>query len=265
MYAADQELDVWVWDLSRTTLTRVTFDAAIDAFPVWTSDGRRVIFSSDRFGARNLFQQPADGAGGVERLTESPNTQHASDVSRDGRSLIFAEVTSKTRDDLMEMRLDGTRRVTPLVQSSFVERNGVVSPNGRWLAYETNDSGGFEISVRRFPEVNDGHWRVSTAGGTRPLWTPSGQELVYVSPAGALMRVAVAQAPSWLATKPTLVVKEGYFTIPGNPGRTYDISPDGQQFLMIKQGGRADDTATPLQIIVVQHWVEELKRLVQTR
>lgn len=264
VYAADQELDLWVWDLRRTTLTRVTFDPAIDAFPVWTSDGHRVIFSSDRNGARNLFWQPADGSGAVERLTETSNSQYATDVSPDGRRLIFSEVAPKTRDDVIEIRLDETRRVTPVVQSSFAERNGVVSPNGRWLAYETNDSGRFEISVRPFPDVNNGQWRVSTAGGTRPLWTPGGQELIYVSPAGALMGVQVARGPSWVATTPTLLVKEDYFTTPGNPGRTYDIARDGQRFLMIKQGG-ADQTAAPPQVIVVQHWVEELKRLVPTR
>ena len=265
VYAADQEQDVWVWDLNRTTLTRGTFDPAIDAFPVWTSDGRRIVFSSDRNGARNVFWQPADGAGAVERLTESPSTQFATDASADGRQLIFTEVAPKTRDDVMEIRLDGGRRVTPLVQSSFAERNGVISPNGRWLAYETNDSGRFEISVRPFPEVNNGHWRVSTAGGTRPLWTRSGQELVYVSPAGGLMGVVVALGQSWVATTPTLLVKEGYFTIPGNPGRTYDIARDGQRFLMIKQGGGADQAAAPPQVVVVQHWVEELKRLVHRR
>ena len=166
----------------------------------------------------------------------------------------------------MQVELDGTHRVTPLVQSPFAERNGIVSPDGRWLAYEANDSGRFEIYVRPFPDVNSGHWQVSTAGGTRPLWARNGQELFYVSPTGALMRVGVERGPSWAATTPTMLVKEGYFTIPGgNPGRTYDISPDGQRFLMIKEGGGTDQTAAPPQIIVVQHFDEELKRLVPTK
>jgi len=156
--------------------------------------------------------------------------------------------------------------VTPLVQSSFAERNGIVSPDGRWLAYEANDSGRFEIYVRPFPEVNTGHWQVSTAGGTRPLWARNGQELFYASPTGALMRVGVERAPSWAATTPTLLVKEGYFTSPGgNLGRTYDIAPEGQRFLMIKEGGGTDQPAAPAQLIVVQHWTEELKRLVPTK
>ena len=156
--------------------------------------------------------------------------------------------------------------MTPLVQSPSIERNGIVSPDGRWLAYESNESGRFEISVRPFPDVNRGHWQVSTGGGTRPLWAPSGQELLYVSPTGALMRVGVERAPTWAATPPTQLVKEGYATIPGSlSGRSYDIAPDGQRFLMIKEGGGADQTAAPPSLVVVQHWLEELKRLVPTR
>jgi Tol biopolymer transport system component len=136
IHAADQELDGWIWDLRRTTLTRATFDPGIDAYPVWTPDGRNVIWSSERTGARNLFQQAADGTGPVERLTDSPNQENPT----------------------------------------------AVTPDGRWLAYEANDSGRFEIFVRPFPDVNSGHWQVSTIGGTRPLWARNGQELFYVSP-----------------------------------------------------------------------------------
>jgi serine/threonine-protein kinase len=262
--AVDQETDIWVWDLGRTTLTRATFDPRLDTYPVWTPDGHRLIFSSDRAGVRNLYWQAADGTGAVERLTESPNQQNPAAVAPDDRRLIFTEVAPKTADDVMQVELDGTHRVTPLVQSPFAERNGIVSPDGRWLAYQADESGRFEISVRPFPDVNSGHWQVSTAGGTRPLWARNGQELVYVSLTGALMRVGVLRAPSWAATTPTMLVKEGYYTTPGAPflGPTYDISPDGQRFLMIKEGGGTDQTDAPPQLIVVQHWTEELKRLV---
>jgi serine/threonine-protein kinase len=264
--AGDLEGDLWVWDLGRTTLTRATSEPRLDTLPVWTPDSRRVIFSSERAGARNLFRQAADGTGAVERLSESPSVQSASAASPDGSLLIFTETAPNTGEDVMQMVLDGTRRVTPLVQSPFAERNGVVSPDGRWLAYEANDSGPVEISVRPFPAVNSGRWRVSTAGGTRPLWARSGQELFYVAPTGALMRVGVERGPSWAATTPTLLVKEGYFTSPGAPylGRTYDIAADGQRFLMIKGVGGTDPTAATPSLIIVQHWVEELKRLVPT-
>ena len=163
----------------------------------------------------------------------------------------------------MALELDGTRRITPLVRSQFSERNGIISPDGRWLAYEADDSGRFEIYVRPYPDVNTGRSVVSTAGGTKPIWARSGQELIYVSPTGALMRVGVVRGASWVATTPALVVNEGYFTNPVWWGRSYDVSPDGQRFLMIKEGG-TDRSAAPTSLIVVQHWVEELKRLVPT-
>jgi Tol biopolymer transport system component len=265
-WAGDQDNDIWLWDLNRTTLTRATFDPSIDAHPAWMTDSRRLIFSSERAGARNIFWQPADGTGTVERLTESPNPQNAVAVSPDGSRLIFTEIAPKTGDDVMEVQLDGAHRVAPLVQSPFNERNGIISPDGRWLAYEANDAGRFEIYVRPFPAVNSGHWQVSTAGGTRPLWSRNGQELFYLAPAGALMRVGVERGASWSATTPTMLVKEGYYTVPGgNPGRTYDSSPDGQRFLMIKSGGASDQGAAPLTLVVVQHFDQELQRLVPTR
>jgi serine/threonine-protein kinase len=259
----DQEFDIWRWDFARTTLTRLTFAGGQDTLPAWTPDGRRLAFSSERSGARNLYWQAADGTGAVERLAESPNVQNAGSVSPDGTRLIFSEVAPKTGEDVMYVGLDGTHRVTPLVQTPFAERNPIVSPDGRWLAYEANDSGRFEVYVRPFPDVNGGQWQVSTGGGTRPLWARNGQELFYLSPAGALMRVGVERTQSLAATAPTLLIKAGYFTVPGvSPGRTYDISPDGQRFLMIKAGGDSDPTAVPTSLIVVQHFDEELKRLV---
>jgi hypothetical protein len=114
--------------------------------------------------------------------------------------------------------------------------------------------------VRPYPDVNSGLSVVSTTGGTKPVWARSGQELIYVSPAGALMRVGVTRGPSWSGTTPSVVVEEGYFTNPVWWGRSYDVSPDGQRFLMIKEGGPGG-TAPPPRLVVVQHWVEDLTRL----
>ena len=263
VFLAEQDTDIWMLDLGRTTLSRVTSDLGLDIHPVWTPDGRDLIFTSTREGGvRNLFQQALDGIGTVERLTNSPNVQNAVAVSPDGHRLIFTETTPETGDDIMQVELDGARRVTPLVKSPFDERNGVVSPDGHWLAYEANDSGQLEIYVRSFPEVNRGRWPVSTGGGARPRWARSGKELVYASPAGALMRVGVEGASTWAATTPTLLVKAGYFMPPANFGNAFDISSDGQRFLMIKGGGGTDQTAEPASLVVVQQWTQELKRLV---
>ena len=264
IYIPDQEIDIWLWDLARSTLTRATFDRGVDIFPVWPPDGRQLLFSSARAGAVNLFAQAADGSGDVTRLTTSPNIQHATSVTSDGTRLVFTETAPTTGPDIMQLRLDATHAVTPLVQTPFSERNAEVSPDGRWLAYEANDSGRFNIYVRPFPDVSSGYWQVSTDGGTRPLWARNGQELFYLSATGALMRVGVAPGPTWAASEPTRLFEGRYGASPNQNGRTYDIAPDGKRFLMIKASGSADQTAAPTSLVVVQNWREELKRLVPT-
>jgi serine/threonine-protein kinase len=256
--ASDRDFDLWVLVLGQSGLTRVTSDVARDDSPIWTADGRRLIYFSAPTGPWNLFWHLADGTGAAERLTESPNQQWPAAVSRDGL-LVFTEAGKKTRFDVMQLALDGTRRVTPLVQSEFAERNGVISPDGHWLAYDANDSGRAEIYVRPFPDVNAGRWRVSETGGSAPLWAQSGQELFYVSPTGAVMSVAMGRGPA-SATTATQVVKAGYFV--RAPARPYDVTSDGQRFLMIKE---ADiDPAEP-DIVLVENWFEELERLVPTK
>jgi serine/threonine-protein kinase len=263
VWGNDQESDLWVWDFARLTLTRLTFTPGLDNYPVWHPDSRRVLFSSERDGERNLFWQAADGTGAVEQLTRSPNIVQSTGVSPDGTRLIFTETAPTTTEDVMQVELTGSHLVVPLVQSPFTERNGIISPDGRWLAYEANDSGQLEIYVRPYPDVKSGRWQVSTGGGTRPLWSRTGQEMFYVSPAGAIVRVGVEQGASWAATAPATIVKEGYWTIvSGSPGRNYDVSPDGQRFLVLKRA--SEPNAPPPQLVVVQHFDEELKRLVPT-
>jgi serine/threonine-protein kinase len=263
VYAADQMLDLWLWDVVRLTLTRLTFTPGIDNYPVWTPDGGRLLWTSYRDGVRNLYVQAADGTGAAERLTTSPNTQDATAMTPDGKRLLFTETAPQTNDDVMEVTVTGTHTVTPLVHTPAAERNGIVSPDGRWLAYDANDSGSFEIYVRPYPDVTSGRWQVSTAGGERPLWSRDGRELFYVAPTGALMRVGVERAASWGATTPTMVLKDGSVMTSGNNlGRNYDISPDGQRFLVVKPVNASN---APPQLIVVQHFDEMLRRLVPTK
>jgi serine/threonine-protein kinase len=255
---ADEDDELWVWDVARMTLTRLTFAVGADLYPVWSHDGRRVLFTSERDGPRNVYSQVADGTGAAERLTTSPDQQLPTAVTPDGAQLIF---TGGTGADVMQVAVTGTHTVTPLVHTPATERNGVVSPDGRWLAYDADDSGQLEIYVRPYPEVDSGRWQVSTAGGTRPLWSPDGRELFYVSPSNALLRVGVERGESWTATTPTMVLKDGSVVAPpGVGGRTYEVSPDGQRFLVVKEV--SDSNASPPQIVIVQHFVELLKQLV---
>jgi serine/threonine-protein kinase len=264
LWSNDQEQDLWIWDLRRATLTRLTLDPGQDIFPVWTPDSQRVIFSSNRGGAPNVWWQAADGTGAAERLTTSTNSQLVTGITPDGTAVLFFEVTPTMGRDLLQVALDGTRRVTPLLQTKFDERNGIVSPDGRWLAYESNSSGSSEIYVRPFPNVGGGQRQVSTAGGKQPLWSRSGKELFYVGPDRALLRVPVeASGATWNAGTPMKLL-EGRYVTGSTIGRTYDVSPDGQRFLMIKAPETEPGAALPA-LIVVQHWDEELKRLVPTK
>ena len=259
----DQDNDIWVWDLARATLTRVTTDPGLDQSPVWMPDGRRLVFSSQAGGVLgSLFWQAADGTGAAERLTESRYIQRPSTVLADGTGVLFMET-----DDLMLLTLGKDRRVLPVVQTPQAERNGEISPDGRWLAYDSNDSGPAQIFVRPFPNTTEGKTQVSTRGGSRPLWARNGRELFYLAPDGTLMSVSVAPGAAWSAGTPTRVVQKPYFrrnrTV--SAPRPYDVSPDNQRFLMLKQAGGLDQPPAPATVVVVQNWVEELKRLVPVR
>jgi serine/threonine-protein kinase len=261
----DQENDIWVWDLGRATLTRLTFDRGLDSFPVWTRDGRRIAFSSTRGVAAgsNLYWQTADGTGTVERLRESaePNTQFPTSFSPDGTRLLFVEFGSTTGADIGILPLEGERRATPLLQTTAQEGYARVSPDGRWVAYESNESGRNEIYVRPFPEVNGGRWQVSTAGGFDPLWGRDGRELFYFVASGTVMATPIqpGTGATFAAGNPR-VVFDGRYVEQG-----YDVSPDGQRFLMIKDARPTGEGPPPSQFIVVQNWLEELKRLVPTK
>jgi serine/threonine-protein kinase len=224
---------------------------------LWSADGQRLIFFSTRLGPRNLFTRSADGTGDAERLTTSPSEQWPTDVSRDGTILVFTEGAQGTGADVMQLALDGTGRITPLVQSRAGERNGALSPDGRWLAYDSDDSGQFEVYVLPFPALDRGRLKVSPAGGTQPVWGPAGRELFYVATSGAVMSVMLERDLSRVHA-PMQVVKEGYET---QTSAGYDVDLDGQRFLMLKAAPQSDQRMTNARLIVVENLFEELKRL----
>jgi serine/threonine-protein kinase len=166
----DQESDIWVWDLVRADLRRLTFDRGVDTFPVWTPDSHRIVYSSQSGGALNLWWKAANETGPAEPLTTSANNQWPTSFSSDGKQVVLTELTPTTGRDLMLLTLDGSHRVTPLLQTPFDELRGDISPDGHWLAYESNSSGQFEIWVRPFPNTSVAEYQISTSGGTRPAW-----------------------------------------------------------------------------------------------
>jgi serine/threonine-protein kinase len=254
----EQETQNWLYDLARETMTRLTFEGNNNLSAVWTPDGKRVAFSSNKEGPTNIFWQRADGSGGLERLTTSEYLNFPMSWSPDGQLLAFVEVNPTTGYDIWVLRLSD-RKAQPFLQTPFNESVPRFSPDGRWLAYISNESGRWEIYVQSYPGPG-GKWQISTEGGTEPAWNPNGRELFYRS-GEKMMSVDIATQPSFSAGKPRVLFEGRYSPAPGTTPN-YDVSPDGQRFLMIRPTEQAEAAAT--QINVVLNWFEELKRRVPT-
>jgi Tol biopolymer transport system component len=252
----EQETQTWLYDLSRDTLTRLTFGAKVNTNPVWTPDGKRVVFQSNKEGTPNLFWQPADGSGALERLTTSEYTDAAMSWSPNGQLLAFIEITPSTGYDIWVLRISD-RKPQPFLRTPFNESVPQFSPDGRWLAYISDESGRFEVYVQPYPGPG-GKWQISTGGGTEPVWNPNGRELFYRS-GGKMMAVDIATQPGFSAGKPRVLFEGQYQPTPAT-FPNYDVSPDGQRFLMLKASESAE--TAPTQINVVLNWFEELKRRV---
>jgi serine/threonine-protein kinase len=258
VFANDAQLDLWVWDFVRSNLMRLTDTPATETFGVWTPDGRRVVFNSDHEGTRALYSRAADGTGAIERLFKSSAALWPMSISPDGARLVYGQGLPSPVD-LYVLTLDAERRNQPLIVTEYSESDARISPDGRWLAYQSNSSGQDEVYLRPFPAVTDGLWKISTGGGTEPLWSPDGRELFYRTQAG-LMRVPVETTTGFKAGVPSLVVAGAYFGGFGRANGSYDVSRDGKRFLMMKaRVGPADPLAGLTHIVVVQHWFEELR------
>jgi Tol biopolymer transport system component len=252
----EQEAQVWLYDLSRETLTRSTFEGNDNIFPVWKPDGKRIAFRSNKEGSPNLFWQLAEGSGGLERLTTGEYQQDPMSWSPDGQLLAFMEVNPTTGLDIWVLRLSD-RKAQPFLRTRFNESAPQFSPDGRWLTYSSDESGRYEIYVQPYPGPG-GKWQISTEGGMDTVWNPNGRELFYRS-GDKMMAVDITTQPSFSAGKPRMLF-EGRYAPGGVPVANYAVSPDGQRFLMLKPSEQAP--TAPTQINVVLNWFEELKRRV---
>ena len=256
--------DLWLLDGTRTS--RFTFDTADDRYPVWSPHGSRIVFDSTRKGARDLYQGSASRAGAEELLLASSQTKVATDWSADGRFLLYLSLDPQTNRDLWVLPMDGDPTPRVFLQTPFEETFGTFSPDGRWVAYQSNESGRNEIYVRPFTGAAapgagaaavGGQWQVSTAGGIHPRWRHDGQELYYLAPSGALMAAPIAVTGASVAPGapvalfPTRILGGG---VDSAQGRQYDVTRDGR--FLINTG--LDDAAAP--ITLLQHWTPAAKK-----
>ena len=266
-----QDMQVWLYDLTRDTFAPFTFQG-LNRHAVWTPDGKRIAFMSNREGATQIFWQLANGSGGLQRLTTSPPTTTAGGLSipyswsPDGQSLIFVQAVPTKQAEFWTLhvgnpsaRPDQAGRAQRMpVQMRAPDGAPQLSADGRWLAYASDESGRREIYVQPYPGPG-GKWQISTDGGNEPQWSRKGTELFYRS-GKKMMAVDIAIQPGFAAGKPRQLFEGDYqVTATGWARPNYDVSPDDQRFLMLKAVERGQAPVT--QINVVLNWSEELKHL----
>jgi eukaryotic-like serine/threonine-protein kinase len=250
----DQQNDIWVWSIARAALTRLTTGPTLDMAPVWTSDGRRIVWTSTRESTNPaLFWQAADGTGTPERLGGLGQAQFPTAATPDGRYVLLHNAGP---GGIQRIPLAGEPRVETVLRAVGRSRNSDVSPDGRWVAYESDESGQPEIYARPYPNVDAGRWQLSSAGGTRPVWARSGRELFFLDATQHLSVVPIAVAGSALVPSAAKRVLETTyypgFSSRGNALRGYDVAPDGERFLMIKGANEFTDAQSV--VTVALNW-----------
>jgi len=259
--------DIWITETEGAGLARLTLGGALNLDPVWSVDGQRVAFRATGGGHfwYDLFWQRADGSGSAERiLTASADTMfETGDVlypqswSPDGHSLVFSVRSATQSWDVWVLDLGGDRTPRALLDMAFNEYFPAISPTGRWLAYSSDESGRYEVYVRAFPDMSSKRL-VSRVGGTEPVWAPSGRELFYRA-GDKMMAVPVETDPTFTAGTPELLFAGRYHSPNlGLGGRSYDVHPDGERFVMVQPPVEGST-----HLVVVLNWFEELKAKVR--
>ncbi len=253
--------DIWIYEMERGAMTRLTFAPGVNRLPVWSPDGGRLAFCSERNGDTNIFWKRADGSGEVEQLTESSHAQHPTAWSPDGKVLAFGERDPETSSDIWLMTLVGKRERQRFLKTPFREKAARFSPDGRWLAYQSNESGRYEVYVRAYPGSGS-MYQISTDGGQRPLWGPKSKELFYRRGDSMMVVSYTVEGDSFQAGRPRELFR-GQYRLEDWPSE--DIAPDGKGFVMLESAAAEEGEAEPTQVILVTNWFQELKRLVPTK
>ncbi len=249
--------DIWLIELSRGIPTRFTFDQANDSAPVWSPDGSRIVFCSNREGSLNLYQRAASGAGNDEVLLKSDNSKLPNDWSADGKFILYQEQAPKTGWDLWVLPLSGEQKPFPFLQSEFYEGQARFSPDGKWIAYSSDESGIWQVYVQSFP-ASGGKWQASTNGGVQPQWRRDGKELFYLSSDRKLMAVELKGSGSTFEAGVPKELFELRLISVGLPGprNFYVAAAAGQRFLVVSTPEERISTPTT----VVLNWTADLKR-----
>jgi Tol biopolymer transport system component len=262
---AGRPSDVSIHDFKRRSSSKVTIDPGDDVHPIWTRDALRLVFASNRSGHWELYSQLADGTGVAQRLfrrdPERRGQVQPDDWADTGTKLLFTDFNVGLDADINLFSI-GDEAPTPLAASAVSEGGAMISPNGKWIAYHSSFEQTWEVYVERFPELGD-RQKVSRDGGWAPQWASSGDELYYLSADGRQMwAVPVVAGAEFSASSPRLVFK-GNYPSPGVGVRPYDVTTD-RRFVLIKPEVAPPKEAAR-EIVVIENWFQELRRLAPLR
>jgi serine/threonine-protein kinase len=253
--------DIWIKRLDGGPLSRLTSEGTNNLRPSWSRDGRDVLFVSNRRGSLVLYRQRADGSAPAQQVASDPRGLGEGLESLDGQWLVLRSADDVCCD-ILAMRRGVDTIPKPLVATSFRERSPSLSPDGKWLAYASDETGRFEVFVRPFPEVQSAKWQVSTDGGTSPHWSAQGNELFYLDGVNGMQSAHVTTRPTFgILSKERLFSASGYFVSPW--GRAYDVTPDAQRFLMLRVGSATG--VVPVSLVLVENFVTELRQRMAPR
>jgi Tol biopolymer transport system component len=250
--------DIWIWSLERRTLSRLTFDPGGQELPLWSPDGKRIVYTT--YDQVNLVWRPADGTGSPQRLLPPDPKErvavNATGWTPDGR-LLYDESRRGFPFDMKVISTTGGTASPLIGQDTFRKNAAAISPNGRWMAYVSLESGNPEVYVRPYPDVNGGKWQISTARGMSPRWSKDGGTLYFMGQSG-VMSTRIENGTSFSASRPGLVMPlPAVVRVPNALSGNFDLSPDGQRLLFMRAGQGAPNAGTP-NLNVVLNWTSEL-------
>jgi len=256
-----QSIDLWVKQLPSGPFSRLTFEGRSNIRPTWTSDGKSLVYISERESSTAVWRQRADGSAPPELLYRRSEIVNEAQLSRDSRWLVYRMLGPSGRD-IYGVRLGQDTAPVPLLASRFNEYAAALSPDGAWLAYVSDESGSEEVYVRPFPRTSEARYQVSRAGGVAPRWARSGRELFYENGATELMVAPVKTTPTFLADEPKRLFALGTGFIRSGVVPYYDLAPGDNRFLMVRLGATRQNPGGGL-VVVVEHWLQELRDKVE--